>query len=63
MKGYVKTAKDADEITLNLACCRSRFNGEDDTHIIKRSLNVFIVDECGNLFNIVLRSLKNGCSQ
>lgn len=62
LKGFVKF-NNSDEVILNLPSNRARYGGIDDAFTSERIFKILSVDECGNLFNIVIKWLKDGTVQ
>ncbi|CAG9815135.1 unnamed protein product [Phaedon cochleariae] len=63
MKGFIKGDSYPEEYVLNLPAFRTNYRGIDDRFLNDRAVRIFIVDTYGNLLNLVMKSIKNGCSQ
>ncbi|CAH1141478.1 unnamed protein product [Phyllotreta striolata] len=53
----------SNEFTLSIPTCRTRNRGIDNTIDFSKIFKIIAIDEYGNFFNIVAKSLKNGVSQ
>ncbi|CAG9857640.1 unnamed protein product [Phyllotreta striolata] len=60
MKGFIKTETDQEALVVNLPATRIRHKGIAERFTVKKSLRLIVFDEYGNLFNIAMKTFKNG---
>ncbi|KAJ8982197.1 hypothetical protein NQ317_013499 [Molorchus minor] len=63
LQGVIKGDSYPDDYVVNFATVHSKYLGVDDRFLLTRALRIFVADDYGNLINVSIKSLRNGCSQ